>query len=208
MRVGEVRLPVRPPIGLEPFRRDLHGVPDDPLKARLVQHRGLLSHNRALVPACGYYEWQGEGREKTPYYIHPRSELFVAFAGLYDTWTTPDGDELYTFTIITTDADEYLAKLHNRMPVILARELEEAWLDPELREKECGRRYQQTVDVTIRTSRLVVSLSPFPCCTASLNPDNLPVRSLPNGSGIVCWVISTTIQGEGRPWPRFWNAPR
>jgi putative SOS response-associated peptidase YedK len=94
--------------------------------------RGLLSHNRALVPACGYYEWQGEGREKTPYYIHSRSESFVAFAGLYDTWTTPDGDELYTFTIITTDADESMAKLHNRMPVILAKELEDAWIDPEL----------------------------------------------------------------------------
>jgi putative SOS response-associated peptidase YedK len=94
--------------------------------------RGLLSHHRALVPACGYYEWQGEGREKTPYYIHSRSESFVAFAGLYDTWTTPDGEDLSTFTIITTDADEAMAKLHNRMPVILVRELEDAWLDPEL----------------------------------------------------------------------------
>src|SRR5215211_5861668 len=94
--------------------------------------RGLLSHHRALVPACGYYEWQGEGREKTPYYIHPRSESFVAFAGLYDTWSTPHGEDLCTFTIITTEADPVMAKLHNRMPVILARELEAAWLDPEL----------------------------------------------------------------------------
>ena len=68
--------------------------------------RGLLSHNRALIPACGYYEWQAEGRDKTPYYIHPQREPFVAFAGLYDTWTTPNGEELYTFTIITTDADK------------------------------------------------------------------------------------------------------
>jgi putative SOS response-associated peptidase YedK len=94
--------------------------------------RGLLSHHRCLVPACGYYEWQGQGREKTPYYIHPQEQQYIAFAGLYDTWTTPDGEDLYPFTIITTDADEFMAKLHNRMPVILARELEEAWLDPEL----------------------------------------------------------------------------
>jgi putative SOS response-associated peptidase YedK len=94
--------------------------------------RGLLSHNRALVPACGYYEWKAEGRDKTPYYIHPQSEPFVAFAGLYDVWIHPTGEELYTFTIITTDADESMPKLHNRMPVILARELEDAWLDPEL----------------------------------------------------------------------------
>jgi putative SOS response-associated peptidase YedK len=94
--------------------------------------RGLLSHNRALVPACGYYEWQGQGLEKTPYYIHPQGEQYIAFAGLYDTWTTPDGEELSTFTIITTEADPLMARLHNRMPVILTRELEAAWLDPEL----------------------------------------------------------------------------
>ena len=74
--------------------------------------RGLLSHNRALVPACGYYEWQGEGRDKTPYYIHPQEDQYIAFAGLYDTWTTPDGEDLYTFTIITTDADPFMAQPH------------------------------------------------------------------------------------------------
>jgi putative SOS response-associated peptidase YedK len=49
-----------------------------------------------------------------------------------DVWQRADGENLYTFTIITTDADEFMAKLHNRMLVILARELEDAWLDPEL----------------------------------------------------------------------------
>jgi putative SOS response-associated peptidase YedK len=94
--------------------------------------RGLPSHNRCLVPASGFFEWQGEGRDKTPYYIHPQEDQYIAFAGLYDTWTTPDGEDLYTFTIITTEADSFMARLHNRMPVILARELEESWLDPEL----------------------------------------------------------------------------
>jgi putative SOS response-associated peptidase YedK len=94
--------------------------------------RGLLSHSRCLVPACGYYEWQGEGRDKTPYYIHPQDEQFIAFAGLYDVWTKPNGEELYTFTIITTEADPVMARLHHRMPVMLARALEDAWLDPEL----------------------------------------------------------------------------
>jgi putative SOS response-associated peptidase YedK len=61
--------------------------------------RGLLSHNRALVPACGYYEWQGEGRDNTPYDIHPQEDQYLAFAGLYDTWTTPDREDLSTFTI-------------------------------------------------------------------------------------------------------------
>jgi putative SOS response-associated peptidase YedK len=94
--------------------------------------RSLLSHHRCLVPACGYYEWQGEGRAKTPYYIHPQDDQYIVFAGLYDIWQRPDGENLYTFTIITTDADPFMARLHNRMPVILARALEEAWLDPKL----------------------------------------------------------------------------
>jgi putative SOS response-associated peptidase YedK len=94
--------------------------------------RGLLSHNRALIPACGYYEWKAEGRDKTPYYIHPQSEPFMAFAGLYDVWIHPTGEELYTFTIITTEADPFMARLHNRMPVVLERDLENDWLDPEI----------------------------------------------------------------------------
>jgi putative SOS response-associated peptidase YedK len=83
--------------------------------------RGLLAANRCLVPASGYYEWKGDGRDKTPYYIHPNAHAYVAFAGLYDVWAKPDGEELYTFTILTKDADEFMAHLHDRMPVILER---------------------------------------------------------------------------------------
>lgn len=94
--------------------------------------RSLVAANRCLVPASGYYEWKGDGRDKTPYYIHPNAHAYVAFAGLYDVWAKPDGEELCTFTIITKDADEFMAHLHNRMPVILDRELEDAWLDKEI----------------------------------------------------------------------------
>jgi putative SOS response-associated peptidase YedK len=92
--------------------------------------RGLLAANRCLVPAGGFYEWQDQGRNKTPYYIHPRADMFVAFAGLYDVWTMPAGEPLYTFTIVTKEADAFIAQLHHRMPVMLERELEDAWLDP------------------------------------------------------------------------------
>jgi putative SOS response-associated peptidase YedK len=94
--------------------------------------RDLLSHNRCVVPATGYYEWKGEGRDKAPYYIHPQDEQFSAFAGLYDVWITPTGEALYTFTIITTEADPFMASLQNRMPVILVSEIEDAWLDHEI----------------------------------------------------------------------------
>jgi putative SOS response-associated peptidase YedK len=94
--------------------------------------RSLLTANRCLVPAGGFYEWRQEDKEKTLYYIHPKSHPFFAFAGLYDVWTTPNGGELSTFTIMTKNADEFMAHLHHRMPVILERELEDAWLDTEI----------------------------------------------------------------------------
>jgi putative SOS response-associated peptidase YedK len=72
------------------------------------------------------------GRGKTPYYIYPEDQQYIAFAGLYNVWMTPTAEALYTFTIITTEADPFMAKLHNHMPVILARALEDAWLDAEL----------------------------------------------------------------------------
>jgi putative SOS response-associated peptidase YedK len=91
--------------------------------------RSLLAANRCMIPATGYYEWKVEARGKTPYDIHPTNHQFFAFAGLYDVWTKPDGEEIHTFTIITKDSDGFVAQLHNRMPVILDRDLEEAWLD-------------------------------------------------------------------------------
>jgi putative SOS response-associated peptidase YedK len=87
---------------------------------------------RGHVWASGYYEWKAEERGKTPYYIHPAHGSFVAFAGLFDTWTNAQGEELRTFTIVTRDADDQMARLHNCMPVVLAREDEQAWLDPQL----------------------------------------------------------------------------
>src|SRR5262245_35831496 len=126
--------------------------------------RGLLSHHRCLVPACGYYEWKAEGREKTPYYIHPRSESFVAFAGLYDVWSNSTGEELNTFTIITTEADPFTARLHNRMPVILTRELEEAWLDPALTQA------QDVLDVLSRSTDL--KLDAYPVSRMVNKPSN------------------------------------
>jgi putative SOS response-associated peptidase YedK len=95
-------------------------------------YRHLLAGNRCLVPASGYYEWKAEGREKIPYYIHPAQGSFVAFSGLYDTWKDTKGEEIQTFTIVTRDADEHMARLHNRMPVVLAPEDEQAWLAPHL----------------------------------------------------------------------------
>ena len=88
----------------------------------------LLKNRRCLVPASGFFEWKNEGSKKIPFYLHlPKSPLF-AFAGLYDRWTDPEGNLLFTYTIITTEPNDLIAKIHNRMPSILLPENEDRWL--------------------------------------------------------------------------------
>ena len=85
---------------------------------------------RCLVPASGFYEWTGEKGNKQPYYIQLEDERPLAFAGLWDYWQKDD-DEITSYTIITTQPNELMSTIHNRMPVVLSKEHFEAWLDPE-----------------------------------------------------------------------------
>src|SRR6476659_3210485 len=101
-------------------------------------YRTPFRRQRCLVPATGYYEWQAAGggnTAKQPYYIQVQDDdpagLF-AFAGLYDIWHGPDGRALTTYTILTTAADPVLAPIHARMPVVVPRTAEAAWLDSHL----------------------------------------------------------------------------
>ena len=81
--------------------------------------RGLLKHSRCLVPASGFYEWRRGGGRKTPYYLRLKDADPFAFAGLYDVWHDADGAPLATYTLVTTAANEVVAPVHDRMPVIL-----------------------------------------------------------------------------------------
>ena len=83
---------------------------------------------RCLVPASGFYEWKKVGGDKQPFYIHREDDAPFAFAGLYDHWQKDD-EELYSYTIITTAPNALMKNLHDRMPVILAPEHFDAWLD-------------------------------------------------------------------------------
>ncbi|WP_376797184.1 SOS response-associated peptidase [Thermogemmatispora sp.] len=96
----------------------------------------LLRTRRCLVVADGFYEWQQTNGSKRPMYITLRDRSPFAFAGLWDQWSAPDGRSLRTCTIVTTEPNELLAPIHNRMPVILSREACERWLDPRLQETE------------------------------------------------------------------------
>jgi len=91
--------------------------------------RDSFKKRRCLVLANGYYEWKKVGKNKLPHYVYPVSERPFGFAGLYDTWRSKDGGTLSTCTIITTEPNELLRPLHDRMPVIVPKDRESLWLD-------------------------------------------------------------------------------
>jgi putative SOS response-associated peptidase YedK len=91
--------------------------------------RAAMKRRRCLIPADGFYEWQTGGQGKQPYFIQKKSGEPFAFAGLWETWTGPNGEELETATIVTTAANKTLAPIHDRMPVILAPDAFDLWLD-------------------------------------------------------------------------------
>ena len=91
--------------------------------------RILLKRKRCLVPASGFYEWKKEDG-KVPYLIKVRNQDYFAMAGLYDVWQNGEGSVLSTFTIVTTTAAKVMADLHDRMPVIIAHDMEAEWIAP------------------------------------------------------------------------------
>ena len=94
--------------------------------------RAAFRRRRCLVLADGFYEWQRTGGRKRPMRIVLDSEEPFAFAGLWSVWTDPEGQRISSCAIITTEANELLRPIHDRMPVILPRDAEEFWLDPDV----------------------------------------------------------------------------
>jgi putative SOS response-associated peptidase YedK len=94
--------------------------------------RGSLKYKRCLILADGFYEWKSvPGRKtKTPFFIHMKDRKPFAFAGLWDSWNSPDGSLIKSCTIITTEPNELMAIIHNRMPAILHPRDYAKWLDP------------------------------------------------------------------------------
>ena len=92
--------------------------------------RSAFKKHRCLVIADGFFEWDKEKKKKRPVYIRLRSHEPFGLAGLYSAWKSPSGEKTCTCTIITTEANEFLKPIHERMPVIVSREEEDFWLDP------------------------------------------------------------------------------
>jgi len=95
-----------------------------------------LRRQRCIVPVVGYYEWQvvPGRRAKRPYFIHPATGDSFGLAGLWSRWAPPDAEPVETFTILTCAPNDAVAKIHDRMPVILPDASFDAWLDPKLDE--------------------------------------------------------------------------
>jgi putative SOS response-associated peptidase YedK len=102
-----------------------------------ASYRKPFRFGRVLIPATGFFEWDKSTKPSTPSFFFLKHEPIFAFAGLYDTWTDPKtGKKLQSYTIITCPANGVVGRVHNRMPVILRREDEDTWLNPDITEPE------------------------------------------------------------------------
>jgi putative SOS response-associated peptidase YedK len=99
-----------------------------------------LRRRRCLIPCNGFYEWKplparpGAKPRKQPIYIRRRDDRVFALAGLWDRWENPEGIAVDSFTILTTEPNELMRDLHNRMPVVVRRSDYALWLDPEIQD--------------------------------------------------------------------------
>jgi putative SOS response-associated peptidase YedK len=100
--------------------------------------RSAFRKRRCLVVADGFYEWhqQENNKQKQPFYIRMKDEQPFAFAGLWEHWQDAHGEEIETCTLLTTEANELMQSIHNRMPVILEPKDYDLWLAPELKNTE------------------------------------------------------------------------
>jgi len=130
--------------------------------------RGSFKHKRCLILADGFYEWKASPvkKTKTPYFIHMKDRGPFAFAGLWDSWESPDGSSIRTCTIITTEPNELMATLHNRMPVILHPRDHAKWLDAS----------HQTPE------NLLTLIKPYPADAMSAHPVSTLVNNPSNDS--------------------------
>jgi putative SOS response-associated peptidase YedK len=92
--------------------------------------RNAMRYRRCLIPADGFFEWQDLGNgSRRPYYVRRKDGAPFAFAGLWEVWSGPNGEEMETAAIVTTEANHALRAIHPRMPVIIPPEAFDLWLD-------------------------------------------------------------------------------
>ncbi len=95
-----------------------------------------IKFQRCLVPSNGFYEWKGAKGDKQPFFIQPKDQELFAFAGVYGHWKDAEGHDWGTYSIITTEPNKEMSKVHDRMPVILQPDDTSLWLEPSLDEPD------------------------------------------------------------------------
>lgn len=123
--------------------------------------RSLFPRRRCLVPADGFYEWVGPKGAKERHWIFTEDRSLFFMAGLWDRWRPEGRDDasLFTFTILTTDANELVSPIHDRMPVILSEEDRERWLNPHSDPDELEELLQPYPSVSMDTQTVSNDLS-------------------------------------------------
>jgi len=139
-----------------------HWAKDEKIASKLINARaetllqklsfaGLVEKNRCIVITDGYYEWKKEGESSIPFYIKSKDDSFLPMAGLYDLWKKPEGNIVYTYTVITVDSNPQIGEIHHRMPAILKIEEIEPWINclkyPFSRVKHLLKPYEHELEV-------------------------------------------------------------
>lgn len=117
-----------PSIGAKLFNARAETIAEKP------SFKNAFVKRRCLIPADGFYEWKKEGNKKIPYCFGLKSGSPFFFAGLYEHWAAPDKKRVETCTIITTQPNDVVAPIHDRMPVIVPKVARDLWLNPELQD--------------------------------------------------------------------------
>ncbi|MGY4689366.1 SOS response-associated peptidase [Salibacterium sp. K-3] len=103
-------------------------------RAETVAEKGSFKHafkkRRCIIPADSFYEWQKVDGKKQPYRIHLKNQELFGFAGLWEKWKDKNDEDIFSCTIITTQANEFMSEIHDRMPVILPKEHQQQWMTP------------------------------------------------------------------------------
>jgi putative SOS response-associated peptidase YedK len=120
--------------------------------------RAAFRRRRCLIPANGFYEWQKRTGGKAPMFIHLKEYKVFAFAGLWEVWHSPDGDELRTCTILTTEPNDFVRSIHDRMPVILQPSDYEKWLAPGEQSPDALKPLMKPLDAALMTAHEVSKL--------------------------------------------------
>lgn len=153
--------------GLVPFWADDLSIGNRMINARLETlpekpaFRGPLASRRCAIIADGYYEWQAQGKTKQPFWIHRDQEQLFAFAGLWERNRKASEQEVLSATIVTANASDALASIHNRMPAILSGLALSRWLDPATSADEA---------INLLTDERVTDLEASPVSTHVNNP--------------------------------------